>query len=474
MSDAPNLQANPLDALRAASAHLEAASEAAAVQAGLAQLLETAHDAARRVKALGADEARVSISRSRGVDLEWRDGRIERVQERSQRGLSVEVFVAGRYAASSTNDLRPAALERFLAEAVANARLLEPDPHRRLPDPTRYAGRRDLDLDLWDPLHGQLSPEQRRHDAAHLEALLQARIGDLPVVSMTTDVSDSFGQSARVHTNGFEGARTGTSFSISAAITAKEADGRRPMGWDYTGRRHRSDLASLESLADTAVARTRNQLGAGKLRTGRYTVVVENRATRKLLGTLLGPLSGPALQQKQSLWDGRLGTAIASPLLTVHDDPFVVRGQGSSLWDSDGFATRQRPLIEKGVLQTFLIDDYYARKMGVEPTGGDTFNYTWALGDRDLAGLVADVGEGVLIDRFLGGNSNSTTGEFSFGCGGRIIRNGQLAEPVTEVNIAGHIGTLWESLVAVGADPDPNSAGRAPSVVFADVQLSGI
>jgi PmbA protein len=447
------------------------ASERAATEA---QLLALAHGASKQALALGADEARVSVSRSRGVDVEWRDGRLERVQERSQRGLSVSVFVDGRYAGSSTNDLRPEALKGFIAEAVANARLLEPDPHRRLPDPSHYAGRANVDLDLFDPHHDALPPEQRRAEVAELEALIRAGVGDLPVASIATEVSDSFGQSARVHSNGFEGVRTGTSYSVSGMITAKEADGKRPMGYDYSARRHRAELASLQSLADNAIARTRTLLGASKLKTGRYTVVVENRVSRKLLGTLLGPLSGPALQQKQSLWDGRLGSAIASPLLTVYDDPFVVRGMGSSLWDSDGFATRRRPLIEAGVLKTFLIDDYYARKMAVEPTGGDTFNYAWTLGDRDLAGLVADVGEGVLIDRFLGGNSNSTTGEFSFGCGGRVIRNGQLAEPVTEVNIAGHIGTLWESLVAVGADPDPNGAGRSPSIVFEDVQLSGI
>ncbi|MCA9542784.1 MAG: TldD/PmbA family protein [Myxococcales bacterium] len=438
------------------------------------ELLAQAHQAAKAVLAAGADHAEVGVSRSRGVDLEWRDGQLERVQERTQRSLGVEVYVDGRYSASSTNDLRPEALEAFFAEAVANTRLLEPDEHRRLTDPARYAGRAQVDLDQCDPHHSALAPETRREEAQALEARVRELGSHLPIVSVATSVSDNFGQSARVHTNGFEGAREGTSYSRSAMITCKEPDGRRPMGWDYSARRHRSDLADLEAIAQGAVTRTAGILGAGKLKTGRYTVVVENRAVRRLLGALLGPLGGGALHQKRSLWDGKLGQQIASELLTIIDDPFVPRGMGSSLWDTDGAATVKRPIIERGVLKTFLIGEYYGRKLGVPPTGPDTHNFQWDLGTLDRDALVAGVGEGVLIDRFLGGNSNSTTGEISLGCGGRVIRNGQLAEAVAEVNLAGHFGQLWEQLVAVGGDPDPNSSAACPSCVFRDVQLSGV
>lgn len=436
-------------------------------------LLDAARKAAKQAQAHGADEARISISRSRGVDIEWRDGKLERVQERTRRSLSAELYVDGRYSASSTNDLRPEALDQFLAEAVQMTRLLEPDPYRRLPDPARYGGREDVDLDLVDPAYGDTTSEDRLRLAQQLEEMARAHAEGVPVISISTGVSDSFGQSARVHTNGFEGERAATSSSFSAMVTVKDADGRRPMGWDYSARRHRADLDAPEGIARTAVERAAAQLGAGKLPTGRYTIVVENRALPRLLGAFLSPLSGPALQQKQSVWDGRLGDRIASPLLTVRDNPFVVRGLGSALWDGDGFATRRRPLIEEGVLRTFLIDDYYARKMGVEPTGGDTHNLEWELGDRDLEALLADVGDGVLIDRFLGGNSNGTTGDLSFGCGGRVIRGGKLAEPVAEVNLAGHFGRIWESLVAVGNDPNPNSASGCPSCVFENIQLSG-
>ena len=436
-------------------------------------LLQAAHAAAKTAKKHGADEASVTIARSRGVEVEWRDGQLDKVQESTRRSLSVAIYVDERYSASSTNDLRPDALDAFIAEAVAMTRLLEPDEHRRLPDPSSYEGRAQVDLELTDAGQADMTSAERLRTAQDLEQRVRQRAADLPVVSITTGVSDGRSETARVHTNGFEGAREGTHFAASAMMTVKDVDGRRPMGWHYTHRRHLADLRPLDEVAQVAVDKAAAQLGAGKLDTGKYRILVENRALGRLLGAFLGPLSGPALQQRRSLWEGKKGEQIASKLLTLYDDPLVIRGMGSALWDSDGFAVKRRPLIIEGVLQTYLIDQYYARKMGVEPTGGSTHNLEWTYGDRDLAGLVADVGEGVFIDRFLGGNSNGTTGEVSFGCAGRVIRNGELAEPVSEVNLAGHFGHIWERLTAVGNDPYPDSASRAPSCVFDAVQLSG-
>ena len=439
----------------------------------MSTLLDQANEAAKLAQSLGADEARVGVSRSRGVEVEWRDGRLERVQERTRRGLSVELFVDGRYAAMSTNDLRPEAVRGFLTEAVAMTRLLEPDPHRCLPDPAMYAGRAEVDLDLSDPTQASVTSESRRAAAEQLETLLRAGAGDLPIVSVTSSVDDDSGESARVHTNGFEGVRTGTHFSRSVQVTVLDKDGRRPMGWAYTVRRHQAELQVLETIAREAREMALRQLGSGKLATGKYTLVVDRQSVPRLLGAFLGPLSGSALQQKRSLWDGKLGEQIASDKLTIVDDPFRVRGLGSALWDGDGFATKKRPIIERGVLCTYLIDDYYARKMGVAPTGGSTHNFDWVLGEKDAAGLVADVGEGVYIDRFLGGNSNGTTGEISLGCAGRVIRGGVLCEPVAEINLAGNFGEIWRALVGVSNDPDSNSSAGCPTCVFEGIQLSG-
>ena len=436
-------------------------------------LLTAAQHAAELVTRCGADDAQIAISRSRGVDIEWRDGQLERVQERTRQSLSVEVFVDGRYSASSTSDLRPDALETFFKDAVQMTRLLEPDPNRGLPSLDDYGSRAEIDLDLADPGYDKVESATRREEAQNLEQCVRNKAGELPIVSVATTISDGTGHSARVHTNGFVGERKGTHFSASAVVTVMDDGGKRPLGWEYSSRRHRAELDDLQWIADNARIKAANQLGAKRVKTGKYTTVVANQAVPRLIGAFLSPISGPALQQKQSLWEGRLDTLIASPLLTIYDEPHIVRGLGSGLWDGDGFATRRRPLIEEGVLKTYLIDLYYSRKMAVDRTSSDTHNLVWSSGNKSADSLIADVGEGVYIERFLGGNSNGTTGDMSFGCAGRMIRGGQLAEPIVEANLSGHFGTLWENLVALGNDPNPNGTTGCPTCVFEGVQLSG-
>jgi PmbA protein len=437
-------------------------------------LLDECRAITAQARRLGADQAAATLSTSRGIDVEWRDGRIDRIQHRAERGLNIELYVDGRYGASSTSDLRPAALERFLADAIALTRLLERDPHRCLPDPARYARELELDLELFDATRGSIDTDARVAQVAGLEAGVRAAAASLPLISVETYVSDSESRGARVHTNGFEAERRGTRFLHGGQAVVQAEGGRRPSGSAGSVRRHRSELESPEGLARKIADRAAHQLSLSKLRTGVYTAVVENRAVARLLGMFLAPLYGSALQQKSSLWDGRIGQRIAAPLLTLHDDPRRKRGLASALWDGDGFPALRRPVLVDGVLATYLIDDYYARKLGVEPTGGSLHNLAWSLGTRTLEQLIADVGEGVLLEGFLGGNSNSSSGGFSVGCVGRMIRGGKLAESFADANLSGHFGTLFEHLTALGDDPDPNSAMSSPSCIFEGVQLSGI
>ena len=448
----------------------------------MSELLDKAHQMTQRALALGADEAKVSISRSRGVDLEWRDGAVERLQDQTEQGLSLSLFVDERFSSHSTCDLRPDALESFLKNAIDMTRFLEKDPCRSLPDSKLYQGRATVDLDLYDPHYSQVSGEQRREEVASLEELsreVSTHLGE-KVISVSTCVSDGHTRSVRVHSNGFEGEKETSTFYASTAIHLKEDDGKRPLGGAYSYRRHRSDLRDFGVLSKEAARKAEQQLGAQKLKTGKYTVVVENQSVGRLLNAMISPLNGASLQQRRSMWEGKLGQQITSPLLSIYDQPHLPRGLGSALWDRDGFANHARPIIQQGVLQTYLINDYYAKKMSqdqnktVLPTGSSLHNLVWEYGTKDLEALLKDIGEGVLINRFLGGNSNGTTGEFSLGCAGHVVRNGQLAEAVTEVNMSGHLGELWSNLVQVGVDANPEGSARCPSCIFENLQLSGI
>jgi PmbA protein len=437
-------------------------------------LLEAAREAAAQARRAGAREAAVVASRARSVTIEWRDGKLEKVSEATTRGLSLELYADDRYAAVSTSDLRPEALERFIADAVALTRTLEKDPFRALPDPALTRGQSRVDLDLEDRGHKGLTAARRMDLARAAEAAARAAPGAAAILSVSTGFSDSLGESWRVHTNGFEGSRRATDFHLWAQVSVKDPDGRRPEDWDSAGGRHFADVPAAEEVGRRAAERALGRLGARKGESARTALVVEARAAGRLVSALFDPLSAAALQQKRSFLEGRVGQAFGSPLLHFSDDPLLPRGLGSRLYDGEGLAARPFPVFDRGVLRSFYVDTYYGRKLGLAPTTRGPSNLAWQIGDKGPAALAAGVGEGILVTGFLGGNSNSTTGDFSHGLHGFRIRKGALAEPVAEMNASGDHLALWKGLVAVGNDPFPWSPLRTPTLVFEGVQVAGV
>jgi len=437
-------------------------------------LVDTAREAVRLAVSHGAAAAAAAVSRARQVEVAWRDGKLETVTEATTRGLGLDLYVDGRYASLSTSDLRPEALDRFIAEGVALTRTLAPDPHRRLPDPELYRGQARVDLELADPAIRSLDAGARRRVAEEVEAGARSAPGADRIVSVSASVGDTEAERALVASNGFEGERTGTDSAVSAEVSVRDPDGRRPEDWDAASARFRADLPRPSAVGRGAAERALARVGSRKGESAVSALAVDPRAAGRLVSALFAPLAASALQQKRSFLEGRLGAAVGSAHLDVGDDPLVVRGLGSRLWDGEGIAARRFPVFERGALKTFYVDCYYGRKLGVAPTTARVSNLAWRLGDAGQQELLARMGEGVLVTGFLGGNSNSTTGDFSLGVQGFRVRGGRVAEPVGEMNVSGNHLELWKRLVAVGNDPYPYSSLRTPTLVFEGVQLAGL
>jgi PmbA protein len=433
----------------------------------LSQLAELAMDHALRQ---GAREAAVSLHRSRFVELKRRDGKIETLQSSQSRGLSITLYVEGRYSSNATSLLREAELRRFVDDTLAMTRLLAPDQHRALPDPSLY-GPEPVELDLLDPDY-----DRRNVDwcADRVQAAEEAARGAGPaVISASAGMTTQATESLQIHSNGFQGQRRGSGYHLGASVTARDAEGRRPEDHWWVSTRHAGDLPAAASVGDEAARRALGRIGSRKLPSQRMALVVENRAASRLVSALLEPLTGAALQQHRSCWADSEGKTIASPLLTLAEDPFLPRGLGSRTFDEEGLRPRRRNLIERGQLREYLIDVYYGRKLGRPPTGGSLGNLLLPPGAESLDSLLAHVRKGVLVTGFLGGNSNPATGDFSFGVMGRSVEDGHLGHPVGEMNITGSHLSLWRDLREVGNDPYPWSSWRLPSLVFDDVQFSG-
>lgn len=437
------------------------------------ELLDVTRCAADLALQKGAGEAAAGGWQARHVEVAWRDGRIEKVAEATTRGLGLDLYVDGRFASVSTSDLRPEALERFIEDAIALARTLAPDPHRRLPDPELYRGQAQVDLELEDPSHGALDSGTRRRIAEELEAAARAAPGAERILSVTTGASDTRAESALVQTNGFEGTKHGTDFWISAEVTVKDDDGRRPEESAASGARFRAAIEPPAVIGRRAAERALARLGSVKGGSAVMPMAVDARSGGRLVAALLGPLGAAAIQQKRSFLEGKVGSSIGSPLLDLQDDPLVPRGLGSRLYDSEGIAARRFPVFEGGVLRSYYVDTYYGRKLGISPTTARTSNLAWRLGSRSQSDLLREMGDGILVTGFLGGNSNGTTGDFSLGVRGFRVHAGRVAGPVGEMNVSGNHLELWRRLAAVGNDPYPYSSMRTPTLVFDAVQFAG-
>jgi PmbA protein len=440
----------------------------------MSEILEVCKRAVASAKRQGASDVAADAYRVREVSVQWRDGQLEKITEATTRGLSLAVYVDGRYSVASTSDLRTDALDRFIGDTISLARALAPDPFRKLPDPSLYEGRPTVELELADPAYERVTAAERRRLARELEEAARGERGSDAILSVTTGVSDSWGESVKVASNGFEGSRVGTSYWLGAEVSVKDKDGRRPEDASYAGARFFAELPGVAEVGREASRRAHGRLGSKKMESAVLPMALENRAGGRLVGALLGPMAASALQQKRSFLEGKLGATIASDKLTLIDDPLVPRGFGSRHFDGEGISARRMPIIERGVLKTYYVDTYYGRKLDMKPTTGRSSNLVFEGGRGDQASLLAAMQEGILVTGFLGGNTNSSTGDFSLGVQGYRVRGGQPAEAVGEMNIAGNQLELWSRLSAVGADPYPYSSVRTPTLVFDGVQFAGL
>ncbi len=434
--------------------------------------LELARWVVQRAKRQGADEAAVNITNTREVGVGIRDGEIENLEESTQNSLNLSIYASNRYSNHSTNDLRKQSLEKLIEEAVSMTGYLSQDPYRSLPDPKYYQGQKSKELRLRDSAFGDLSSEQRIKYTLEIEKA--ARSYSDKIISCTAGYGDSRSDSVKIHSNGFEGENSTTRFSAGAEAAVRGDNGERPEDWYWCTTRFLKDMPSPKILGQTAVKRALRKIGAEKLQSGKFDMILENRATGRLFWAFYYPMQAQAIQQKNSFLEGKLGEKIGSDTLTIIDDPFIESGLGSRLYDSDGLATKRRAIIEKGLLQSYYVDYYYGKKLGLEPTVGSSTNVVMDYGDRSMDDIVSATDKGILVTGFLGGNCNSTTGDFSYGITGLYIENGQVIKPVGEMNIAGSMLELWGNLAEVGNDPNIYSSWRLPAMVFKDVQFSGV
>lgn len=437
--------------------------------------MAVARKALETALAKGAQQCRITLTKSLMDLYGTLDGELDKVSHCLDRAMSVALFVDGRFGSFSTNRLDPDALDGFIGKAVATVRMLEPDPARSLPDAARTcrdAGDGDV-LGICD-LDGMasLTPEGRLRMA--MEAVCHGKVeGDgWRLVSEEGEYSDSIADIYLIDSNGTECRQTDTSFEYGVEVTLEAADGHKYSGywWDASSRLTELDF---RACGRKAVERAAAKIGPMPSKGGAMDMVVESECAAKLLTPVLNALGGYALQQKNSFLQDSLGKKLFPEILTVTDLPREAGKNGARMFDSEGVATANRPVIEEGVVRNYFISTYIANKTGLAPTVDDaTRACVVPTCGMDAKGLMQRCGRGILVTGFNGGNCNSATGDFSYGIEGMAFEDGRITAPVHEMVITGNMVTLWNSLAAVGNDARACSARQVPSLAFRSVDFS--
>ena len=432
---------------------------------------ELAQWAINKAKQHNANEASVDITNRREIEIEYRDKKLDKLKESTQNSLTIDIYVDNKFSSQNTNDLRKSSLESFIREAVKSTEYLTKDEFRALPDPKYYPDNLNVPLKINDENYQQISSEQRVKLAKEIEETAMGMSDK--IISTTSGYRDTYYETVKINSNGFEGNSKGTLFSASAEVTVKDADAR-PEDYFYARSRFINDLPTAEEIGKQAVERALRKIGQDKIKSGDYTMIVENMAVPRLVSMLLGAMYASAIQQKRSYLDGMIGKKVAADTFTLIDDPLLKEGLSSRLFDSDGIKAKKRLMIESGILKNYYVDNYYGKKLGLEPTGNSSTNLMLDYGKRSAEEILKDVSKGIYVTGFLGGNSNSTTGDYSFGVSGLLIENGEAVKPISEMNISGNAKEFWNRLSEVGNDPNMYSSWRMPTLVFDDINFSGI
>ena len=426
----------------------------------------------------GADAAEAVSAHRASLSVGVRNAGLEEVEREEARDLGLRVFIGRRQATVSASDLSDATRARLVERAVAMAKLAPEDPYASLAPQDRLARGPHADLDLFDP--SERTAEALEAAAAEAEAAALAVSG----VSKSEGGHASWSASEwrLVTSHGFDGRHRGSAFSLGVGVIA-EKDGAMERGGESRATRHLSDLPGAAEIGLKAGERAVARVGPRKIASTTAPVIFENRIATQVLSPLLGAISGPAIARGSSFLKDRLGQRVLPAGVDMIDDPFRLRGLGSTPFDDEGVAVERRNIVEDGVITTWLLNTAAAAQLGMAstghasrglagPSGVSTHNLHLAPGEQDKASLMAEAGSGLLITSMFGPSLNANNGDWSAGVSGFWFEDGQIAYPVSEVTVAGNLIDLYARL-ARGSDLEFRGSFNSPSLMFDAVAVAG-
>lgn len=417
-----------------------------------------------------SDAAEVAITKTTGISVSTRFGAVENLEFNSDGALGISIYHQQRKGSASSTDLSPAAIARTVQAALDIARYTSVDPCAGLGDPDLMAFDAP-DLDLFYP-----------SDLNADHAIEQAALAEQTALAVDKRITNSEGGSynshygVKVYANSFGmlASFCMSSHSISCSVIA-EHQGQMERDYSYTVARDTRDLNSAESVGQECARRTLARLNARRLPTMQAPVMFSADVATGLFGHLVSAISGGNLYRKSSFLLDHLGKQILPDWLTIQEKPHLLKGLASTPFDSEGIRTVERDIVKNGVLETYLLTSYAARKLGMQATGhaGGIHNWRIAGQGNDFNAMLKQLDRGLLVTELMGQGVSSVTGDYSRGAAGFWVENGEIQYPVSEVTIAGNLKQMFSSIVTIGDDIETRSNIQCGSVLLEQMKIAG-
>jgi PmbA protein len=435
----------------------------------------------------GASDAEAVVREGDEFSVNVRMGQVETLKESGSRGLGLRVFLGTKSASSSTSDLTPDGIRQLVEGAMALAKFTEEDPFTGLPETAEF-GALPNDLHLYyDDVYSLSGPERiewaRRCEAAALAADPRITNSDGGSFDAAT------GCKVMANSRGFVGGYRTSYAGVSAAPLAMDADGKMQRdGW-WSSARSLAEVESPEAIGKEAARRTLRRLGARKVPTQCVPIVFAPEVARSLIGSLFEAASGDSIWRHASFLAGKLGTQIAAPTITIVDDNFMLLpngagGFGSSPFDGEGLPSKRTVVVQNGTLETYLLNTYTARKLGMKSThnasrglagtpGIGCGNLYLEPGQLTPEEIISQTRTGLYVTSLMGFGTNIVTGDYSRGATGLWIENGQLTHAVEEVTIAGNLADMLQNVTAIGNDLVFRGSVASPTLRIDGMTIAG-
>ncbi|MFP1730407.1 metalloprotease PmbA [Lonsdalea quercina] len=432
--------------------------------------LEQAVAQALELARAGSDAAEVAVTKTTGIGVSTRYGEVENVEFNSDGALGITVYHQQRKGSASSTDLSPQAIARTVQAALDIARYTSVDPFAGPADEALLAFDAP-DLDLFHP--AELDAERGIELAARAEqSALQA---DERITNTEGGSFNSYyGVKVFGNSHGMLQSYCSSRHSMSSCVIAGEG-GNMQRDYAYTLGRALDDLETPEWVGQECARRTLSRLAPRKLSTMQAPVMFSAEVATGLFGHLVGAISGSSVYRKSTFLLDQLGQQILPEWLTIRELPHLRKGLASTPFDSEGVRTQERDIVKDGVLQTWLMTSYAARKLGMQSTGHAGGIHNWRIAGRglDFDGMLREMGTGLLVTELMGQGVSGVTGDYSRGAAGFWVENGQIQYPVSEITIAGNLKDMLRNIITVGDDIETRSNIQCGSVLLPAMKIAG-